>query len=624
MAQIENYPLFDYQRDITAWAASRGRAAIFADTGLGKTIMQLTWADQVAKHTGQPVLILAPLAVSDQTIAEGVKFGIDVARYAFCDVFGPNIYITNYEQLHNVNAEQFAGIVLDESSILKGMEGKIRRQVTEMFISTPYRLSCTATPSPNDFMELGTQAEFLGIMSQIEMLAMFFIHDGSDTSKWRLKGHGRKKFFEWLATWAVFISRPSDLGYDDSSHELPPLIFHEHVIESGITDGLLAPIAVGLLERNKARRDTVGSRVEEAAMIANGIDGQCLIWCHLNDESRKLTQMIHGAVEVTGSDSSEHKINAVKWFAQDHDYDIIGRNLKEIPPCGQANTQKIEETSTSQTLNTDRKESSKQETQKRSENTLNSTQKRIPTSSEEPLSSRKNTTGGEGIDTHQTKIIESQKKKKLEPIRPETLKSDLNQGLKNTESALTNTDQCLQGKTMDVQFADARILDAKNRSDCTLTTVMQQELSEDCFAQTAISPSGNLRTATSFCYPRQTTSKKVLVSKPSIFGYGLNLQNCNQMIFVGLSDSWEQFYQAVRRCWRYGQKKPVHVHIVSADIEGGVLANIKRKEQQHKKLKEEMIAVMKDKTLAQLGKATQEKAEYNNNQTMRIPKWMAS
>lgn len=434
-ADVSEYPLFDYQRDIVRWALMRGKAAIFADTGLGKTIMQLAWAEQVAMHTHKPVLILAPLAVSDQTISEGAKFNIGVSKYDPESHAGAGVYITNYEQLHNVDSSRFAGVVLDESSILKGLNGKIRQQCEEMFVNTPYRLSCTATPSPNDFMELGTQSEFLGIMSQVEMLAMFFIHDGSDTSKWRLKGHGKRKFFEWLATWAVFISKPSDLGYEDAGHELPPLVFHEHVIESGITDGLFAPIATGLLDRNSARRDTVDARVEEAATIANGIKGQCLIWCHLNDESQKLAAMIDNAVEVTGSDDPEKKTSAMIGFA-----------------------------------------------------------------------------------------------------------------------------------------------------------------------------TGNVQK---------------LVSKPKICGFGMNFQSCNHMVFVGLSDSWESFYQAVRRCWRYGQTKPVHVHIVSADIEGGVLANIKRKEAQHKQLKAEMIAIMKDKTLAQMGKAQQEKTHYNANEKMRIPQWAA-
>lgn len=420
---LDGYPLFDYQRDITKWALSRGKAAIFADTGLGKTLMQLVWAEQVTRKENRRVLIVAPLAVKEQTKKEAARFSVSLDL----------IDIINYEQLHNVDASEYIGVVLDESSILKGIDGKTRMMVTDMFRETPYRLSCTATPSPNDFMELGTQCEFLGVMSQVEMLAMFFVHDGSDTSKWRLKGHGRRKFFEWLATWAVFITKPSDLGYADEGHELPELVFHEHIIESGITDGLFAPIASGLLDRNRARKDTVDTRVTEAATIANGIKDQCLVWCHLNEESEKLCALIDGAIEVRGSDDASHKTSS-----------LMG-------------------------------------------------------------------------------------------------------------------------------FSDGKI--------------------------------------------------KTLVTKPKIAGFGMNWQSCNSMVFVGLSDSWEQFYQAVRRCWRYGQKKPVHVHIVSADIEGGVLTNIKRKESQHKQLTKEMISIMRDRTLMELGRAKPEKTTYNNQMKMEKPKW---
>lgn len=423
--------LFDYQRDIIKWACRRGKAAIFADTGLGKSLMQLTWADQVAKHTGLRVLILAPLAVTFQFLTEAEKFGIHAGRVG-SDAM---IHVTNYEQLHKINPDDYSAVALDESSILKGMDGKLRRFITDAFKRTPYKLSCTATPSPNDFVELGTQAEFLGIMSQTEMLAMFFIHDGSDTSKWRLKGHGRKKFFEWLSTWAVFISKPSDLGYEDSSHHLPELVYHEHVIESGIKDGLFAPIAQGLKDRNAARKTTVGGRVALAAEIVNALDDQCVVWCHLNDEADQLAELIQGAVDVRGSDDPDHKAHAMIGFA-------------------------------------------KGEVQR-------------------------------------------------------------------------------------------------------------------------------------------------LVTKPKIAGFGMNWQSCNQMVFVGLSDSWEQFYQAVRRCWRFGQTRPVHVHIISADIEGGVVANIKHKEIINQQLKREMIDVMRDRTLLQFGKARAEKSEYTNIVRMEIPKWLA-
>lgn len=430
-----NYPLKDFQHDIVRWACNRGRAAIFADTGLGKTLMQLAWADQVAKHTNKPVLVLAPLAVSDQTIAEGEKFGITVRKHIagyFCD---SGIYIINYEQLKNVNTSQFVGVVLDESSILKGFDGKLRKYITDSFRLTPYKLSCTATPSPNDLMEFGTQSEFIGIMSHVEMLAMFFIHDGSDTSKWRLKGHARRKFWEWLSTWAVIIRKPSDYGYDSTGYDLPPIIMHEHVIESGIKDGLLPWIAQSLTERNQARRATVDRRVDKVAEIVTGNEGQSLIWCHLNDESNLLEKFINDSVQVYGSQKPEEKSKI-----------LLGFSVGDV---------------------------------------------------------------------------------------------------------------------------------------------------------------------------------KRLITKPKIAGFGMNWQNCNHMVFTGLSDSFEQYYQAVRRCWRFGQTKPVHVHIVSADSEGAVVANIKKKEQQHELIAREMVSCVKEFTVKQLGKATQEKAEYCPQIKMEKPSWIS-
>lgn len=428
------YPLFDYQEPIVKWALRRGKAAIFADTGLGKTIMQLAWADQVYKYTGKPVLVLAPLAVADQTIEEGQKYGISVHKAA-PDIVIDGIQITNYEQLGKYNCSDFIGIALDESSILKGMDGKRRKEITEFAKNIKYRLSCTATPSPNDFMELGTQSEFLGVMSQVEMLAMFFIHDGGDVSKWRLKGHGGSKFFEWLATWAVVIRTPEDLGFDGSAHKLPELIYHSHVIETSATDELFVTPAAGLQDRNKARKDSVDERVRVAAEIANGIDSQVLVWCNLNDESEKLTNAICDSVEVKGSDKPEHKSKS-----------LIGFSHGEV---------------------------------------------------------------------------------------------------------------------------------------------------------------------------------KKLVSKPKIAGFGMNWQNCNHVVFVGLSDSWESYYQAIRRCWRFGQKKPVHVHIVSADTEGAVVANIQRKDEQNRVMGEKMVAHMRTMMDKEIFAAATTKTEYKAETKMEIPKWLA-
>jgi len=438
-AEESQFPvaMFDHQRAVVKWACRRGRAGVFMDTGLGKTITQLTWADQVVRHTGGFVIVLAPLAVAHQTVREAGKFGLSATiAESDDDIKEPGIYVTNYEKLHRFTPEQFAGVVLDESSILKGMQGRVRAQITEFFSGTPYRLSCTATPSPNDFMEIGTQSEFLGIMSQVEMLAMFFIHDtAGGTGSWRLKGHGKAKFWEWLATWCVFLRSPADIGFDASGYDLPPLELHEHVIDTPPPPGeLVARPAQSLQERNEARRSTVEERCRLAADIVNSLDEPCAVWCNLNAESELLAKLIHGAVEVTGSDTPEHKASA-----------LIG-------------------------------------------------------------------------------------------------------------------------------FADGEI--------------------------------------------------KALVSKPRIAGFGMNFQTSRHCVFVGLSDSWESYYQAIRRQWRFGQTKTVHCHIVSADTEGAVVDNIRRKDQQHRELSAAMMDQMVDFMRREVFGAAIEKTDYSADMDMELPGWM--
>lgn len=399
--------MMPHQEAITRWALRRGRAAIFANTGLGKTFMQTEWARHVCYHTGGSVLIVAPLAVATQTVSEASKFGIN-AIYARQEPTNhqSEIIVTNYEMLDKFDMGNFAGVVLDESSILKNRDGKTRKQIIDSCRHVPYRLSCTATPSPNDYMELGNQAEFLGVMGMSEMLAMFFTHDGGDTGKWRLKGHGANRFWEWMATWAVTIMKPSDLGFSDEDYNLPPLETIEHVVDDLPPCGeLFVKIAVGLQERRAAKKSNLVQRVDKVASLANGDNNQWLIWCHTNDESAALKKAINGAVEVKGSDSIEHKESAMKGFTD-----------------------------------------------------------------------------------------------------------------------------------------------------------------------------GTVR---------------VLVSKPSICGFGMNWQHCSNMAFVGLDDSYEQMYQAVRRCWRFGQMKPVYAHIVTAESLGAIKANIERKERQMEQMQAGMVEHMK-------------------------------
>ena len=425
--------IFDYQRACVEWACKRGKAALFLDTGLGKTNCELAWAEAVEEYTQKPVLILAPLCVSKQIQQEAERFNFDVIGVREnSQIKERGIYVTNYENLHNIDCGAFAGVVLDESSILKGLDGKLRKRITESFRQTPYRLSASATPSPNDYMELGTQSEFLGIMSHVEMLATFFIHDGADTSKWRLKGHGQKKFFEWLATWSVIMRDPSVFGFAKKP-TLPPLNIKQITIESGVNDGLLPALAQSLSERNTARRDTVEARCQAAADIANSIDGSVLVWCALNDEGDLLESMIDKSVQIAGADKPQDKESRMMGF----------------------------------------------------------------------------------IDG----------------------------------------------------------------------------------------------------------SHRVIVSKVRIAGFGMNFQHCHNMIFVGLSDSWEQYYQAVRRCWRFGQTKPVNVYIITADIEGMVLENIKRKDEQAEKMMSEMAKIAGE-SFVDFNKATSQTLAYNPTVSIKFPTWL--
>lgn len=308
-----NKSLFPFQKYIVQQALKAGKYAIFADCGLGKTFMQLEWAEKVCDYTGKPVLILAPLAVAGQTIKEGARFGIKVGKYGY----GDNIQITNYEQLDNIDPDYFSGIVLDESSILKNFDGKMRGRIIESFQKTPYKLACTATPSPNDPMELGNHAEFLNIMSRNEMLAMYFIHDGGNTSKWRLKKHSVNVFYNWVSTWAVMLSKPHDIGFDMEGYDLPPLNFIEKEIKTPKRDNglLFNETAVSATNFNRELRITKNERLEAVAEIVNKSDEPFIIWIKQNEEGQMVRDLIPDAVEVKGSDNPGLKEKRLLGFA---------------------------------------------------------------------------------------------------------------------------------------------------------------------------------------------------------------------------------------------------------------------------------------------------------------------
>lgn len=311
-----NNAMFDFQKFIVKRALKAGKYAIFADCGLGKTLMQLEWANQVSKHTNKPVLILAPLAVSGQTIKEAEKFGLHCEKIK-SDVFGFGVYITNYEQLPNIDCSVFSGIVLDESSILKNYEGATKKLILDSFSKTPYKLACTATPSPNDPMELGNHSEFLDVMTRTQMLSMYFIHDGGETAKWRLKGHAVKLFYQFVGSWSIMLNKPQDIGFGMDGYNLPKLNLHEKQIITPKRDNgsLFNDAIISATNFNQELRLTKFERLEEAARIVNESNENFIIWIKQNEEGELLKKLIPEAIEVSGSDSSEYKEKMLLGFA---------------------------------------------------------------------------------------------------------------------------------------------------------------------------------------------------------------------------------------------------------------------------------------------------------------------
>lgn len=432
-----NSMLFEFQKDLIIWTIKQGKAALFTMTGTGKSYMEIEYARIIHEKTEGNILILTPLAVSAQMIEMAKNLNVELNPLRI-NGFKPGINITNYQQLHNVNPDDYIGIILDESSIIKNFSGKIRNQLIEMFDRTPYKLCATATPAPNDFMEIGNHSEFLNQMTRSEMLSMFFINDASDTGQWRLKGHAENEFWKWVSSWAAVLTKPSDLGYDDNKYKLPKLKTHEIVIESEkkFNESLFVTEAETLGERREARRLTIPEKVEKCAEMINKSNDIWLVWCDLNIESDLLKKAIDKSVEIKGSDDDDYK----------------EKNM--------------------------------------------------------------------------------------------------------------------------LDFAHGKI--------------------------------------------------KCLITKPSIAGFGMNWQVCHNVCFIGLSDSFELYFQAVRRVYRFGQKKEVNVYIFTSNIEGAVLENIKEKEKRSIEMIDNLlthtISYVKSNVKNQVSNIT----DYNPLIPMEIPAYLIS
>lgn len=422
-----------HQRVVCAWNLQRGRSADFLDTGLGKTLIELEWGRHVNIHTAKPTLLLTPLAVGQQMVREAAKFNIDGVSVVKPGGKLTPISISNYEKLHRFNPSDFGGLVIDESGILKSFDGSTRKAITEFGKAIPFRLAATATPAPNDLIELTNHAEFLDILTAKEIKAHFFTQDGNDTSKWRLKGHAREPFWRWMASWSVAIRKPSDLGFDDTGYDLPELRTFQHTVKSKPKDGwLLATEAASLQERRQARRASLTDRVSLMAGLVNGDPGEpWIIWRKLLDEADALKAAIPGSMEIRGADGEESRLA------------------------------------------------------------------------------------------------------KLEA------------------------------------FADGRL--------------------------------------------------RVLITDPSIAGFGLNWQHCARVGFVGLDDSFESQYQAIRRCYRFGQTRPVDVHFVCSEAEGAVVENLRRKERQATEMFDQIVKHMAGLSI---GQARRDEDQYNPSVQMELPMWL--
>lgn len=309
---------FDFQKAMIEYSVRQGRAAIFEDCGMGKTLQFLSWAQNVVEHVNRPVLVLTPLAVAHQTVREGEKFGIDVRRVGLDGKISGDIAVTNYERLEHLNPDDFSGVVCDESSILKNFDGTRRGQITQFMRKMPYRLLATATAAPNDYIELGNSSEALGHLGHVDMLSRFFKNDQGNIAtkrmygeapKWRFKGHAEGPFWKWVCSWARAMRRPSDLGFDDGPFILPELIERMSEIDADHDPFLLGsePPAATLPDQRREKKRTITARCERAAEILNAHDRPAVAWCQMNDESAALTEMVIGAVEVSGNDKDEAK-----------------------------------------------------------------------------------------------------------------------------------------------------------------------------------------------------------------------------------------------------------------------------------------------------------------------------
>lgn len=630
-----------FQRALDEWAILKGRAAIFADCGLGKTPMLLVFAENCVRHTNKPAMIFAPLAVSHQIVREAEKFGIE-AHVSKDGKPQPNITVANYERLDKFSPDDYCAVVCDEASIVKHWSGATQKAVTRFMSKVQYRLLCTATPAPNDYIEMGTASEALGELTHSDMLATFFRQVSDDEKRaratasdiihskrlswrvlqsfgqWALRSHAFEPFWKWVSSWGRACRKPSDLGpFDDSEFVLPPLNRRDHTVEPKTPPpGFLYNVpAFGLNQERAERRRTLTERTELVAELVKEHD-RSVIWCHLNPEGDLLEKMIPNSLQVAGRHDMEYKEDVILWFlgqkclCNDKRFSAkIASWQKDHLATGSAIINSIVN-SDLLTTNGEPQTTAPND----SHTTANTTEKTKTSSKRRRNNGRKSLTVAEQ-DTQPMLDTARNARKKQGIIIGEIQTPNSSNDCDGLEYPLTNTSA--ESRT-DAKSAENQTA-TKENTDCMSITAIGQGASADSSARIVIMDSENSETIQGFlkqpqCICGHQSGIRRLISKPKVCGLGLNLQECAHVVTF-VDHSYEKFYQCIRRCWRFGQKRPVTLDVIATEGEVNVSRNMERKEKLAAQMVDSVVRFMND---AQSVKAN------NNKHNTELPQWLCS
>ncbi len=613
-----NAKMFPHQQHSTEFALRAGCAALFLDTGLGKSLCALDWGRVIVEKTNKPVLMLAPLAVGPQHQREADKFDIE-ARYVREpeQIKGPGIWITNYERLEKFDASQFSGVILDESSILKSFTGKTAKGLIDTFADTPFRLACTATPAPNDHTELGAHADLLGVMEMREMLSRFFVNDTSEASmEWRIKGHAVEQFWDWVASWSRCIAKPSDLGFSDDGFVLPELIETYHMVTADRTKNTgddEGQIRLFRMPENSAtsvhreKRMTVAERARIAAEVVFGDWGSCGDQRTQNGVEQLTNRTLRSVSAEKGSPEQQKKTGSI--CEPTTPTTKNGGPHAENAPENSAT--RPDANAMPQTPPTAKNAKRQLETDVRNDDPSNAAKRSGALMMPSLVASSPHK--GAGAPSAAQSALAAAANGSL-------LTTAMQQGACVGYSAPTATKASVSLPT--IQNGCGERLSTSNERDWWVIwchSDYEQDELERLFGDAAFSIKGShsAERKEEMHEAWLRGERKALICKPVMFGWGLNWQHCHKMFFVGLSFSYESYYQAIRRCWRFGQTRPVHVHIAMADTERNIFQAVRRKSEDHDIMKAAMGAAM-----LRAHKRSATKINYRPTRNVEVPRWL--